>query len=371
MSEEERMLEKKKRFVLHALMTGLILIGMCCKSDRYPDGMYAELHTNKGLIVLSLEYEKVPMTVANFVGLAEGTIKNDVFPEGVPFFSGSKFHRVVQGHVIQAGIPNADGDKGLGYEFPNEIHPELSHNRAGVLGMANAGPHTNGSQFYITLGDRSYLDGDYTVFGEVIAGLAVVFDIVQGDVINEINIVRSGREARQFRADNQTFDDLILLANKREEEQENEKKAQESAAIQKNWPDAIETESGMKYVIVVEGEGEVPESGTSVIVRYSGEVLGGKKFFSASNGLPDDEPPAEKFVMRIGKNAVNPGFDQAISQMRAGEKRILILPSHLAYGTGGFYAREIQGKKRFVISPGSTLVYEVDLLEKIAGSLAD
>lgn len=365
------MLEKKKRFVLRALMTGLVFTGMCCTSDKYPDGLYAELHTNKGLIVLYLEYEKVPMTVANFVGLAEGTTKNDVFPEGVPFYSGSKFHRVVPGHVIQAGIPNTDGDAGLGYEFPNEIHPVLSHNRAGVLGMANGGPHTNGSQFYITLGDRSYLDGDYTVFGEVMAGLDVVFDIVEGDVINEISIVRSGKEAGHFPADTEAFHDLMLQAKKRVEEQEKEKNARESAAIKKKWPDAIEADSGEKYVIVIEGKGEVPESESSVLVRYSGEVLGGKKFFSASNGLPDDEPPAEKFVMIIGKSMVNPGFDRAISRMKVGEKRILILPSDLAYGTGGFYAREIPGKKRFVISPGSTLVYEAELLEKITGSLAD
>ncbi len=363
--------KKKIQFVLHALMMGMVLAGLCCRSDKYPDGMYAELHTNKGLIVLSLEYAKVPMTVANFIGLVEGTIENDVFPIGVPFFSGSKFHRVVPGHVIQAGIPNAEGDTGLGYEFPNEIHPELSHNRAGILGMANGGPHTNGSQFYITLGDRSYLDGDYTVFGEVIAGLDVVFAIAQGDLINEIKIVRIGKEAARFRADTETFHDLILQAKKRVEEQQNEKNAREAAVIQERWPDAIVSGSGAKYVILVEGKDAIPESGSHVLVRYSGEVLGGKKFFSASDALPDDEPPAEEFVMVIGESMVNPGFDQAVSQMRVGEKRTVILPSHLAYGISGFYARETQGKKRFVISPGSTLVYDVELLEKIARSPAD
>ena len=165
---------KKFRILLFSLLIVSVLTGLFCSKVKYPDGLYAELHTNKGLIVLSLAYERTPMTVANFVGLAEGKIKNDVFPAGVPYFNGSKFHRVVPGHVIQAGAPNTEGDVQLGYMFPNEIYPELSHNHAGVLGVANGGPHTNGSQFYITLGDRSYLDGDYTVFGEVIEGLDVV-----------------------------------------------------------------------------------------------------------------------------------------------------------------------------------------------------
>jgi len=198
------------RFTLFSLVIISLWAGFCCSNAHYPEGLYAELHTNKGLIVLSLAYEKTPMTVANFVGLAEGTLKNDALSEGVPYFDGSKFHRVVPGHVIQAGAPNTDGDNSLGYMFPNEIHPELSHNHAGILGMANGGPHTNGSQFYITLGDRSYLDGDYTVFGEVIEGMDVVFAIIQDDVIENIKIVRSGRIARQFSADTETFHNLMV-----------------------------------------------------------------------------------------------------------------------------------------------------------------
>jgi peptidylprolyl isomerase len=351
---------------LFSLLIGSILAGLCCSNAKYPDGLYTELYTNKGLIVLALEYEKTPMTVASFVGLAEGTIKNDVFPEGVPFFDGSKFHRVVPGHVIQAGAPDTEGEGQLGYMFPNEIHPELSHNRAGVLGMANGGPHTNGSQFYITLGDRSYLDGDYTVFGEVEEGMDVVNAVVQQDVIEHVRIVRSGRKAKRFRADTETFYNLMIQVQKRVEEQEKEKIAQESTIIQKQWPDVVETDSGLKYVIVKEGKGKIPESGSKVRVRYTGEILGGTKFFSTTEGIPDDDPPAEEFIMQIGQSHVTLGFDRAVIQMRVGEKRILVLPSPLAYGTSGFYAGEIQEKKRFVISPNSTLVYEVELLEIIS-----
>src|SRR5271155_2556912 len=134
------------------------------RQDGYSEGLYAELRTTKGLIVMQLEFEKTPMTVANFVGLAEGTIENKALPLGKPFFDGTVFHRVVPGHVIQAGRPVAT-ETGPGYTFPNEIDPTLNHGRAGMVGMANSGPHTNSSQFYVTLGDRSYLDGNYTVFG--------------------------------------------------------------------------------------------------------------------------------------------------------------------------------------------------------------
>lgn len=357
------MFEKKIRFVVQVFLIGSVLAGVSCTSKKYPDGIYAELHTNKGLIVLSLAHEKTPMTVASFIGLAEGTIKNDVFPEKIPYFNGTRFHRVVPGHVIQAGTPNTDGTAQLGYMFPNEIHPGLSHTRAGVLGMANGGPHTNGSQFYITLGDRSYLDGDYTVFGEVIAGMDVVFAIVQGDVINEVKIVRSGDVAGRFRADTETFQNLVVQVRKKVENQEKEKKARESAIIQDKWPGAIETDTGLMYIIASEGTGRVPGSGSKVRLRYTGEILGGTAFFSAGDGQPNEEPPAEDFVFVIDENEIHSGFDQSVARMRAGEKRIIIVPSRLGYGTGGFYAREKKGKKRFVISPNSTLVYEIELLE--------
>src|SRR6185295_13650838 len=157
--------------------------------NSYPDGLYAEVKTNKGVIVLQLEYEKTPMTVSNFVGLAEGTIENKALPLGTPFFDGTVFHRVVPGHVIQAGQAKATVTA-PGYTFPNEIDSSLSHGKAGMLGMANGGPHTNSSQFYITLGDRSYLDGNYTVFGHVIRGMDVVMSIVQGDAVETVKIVR-------------------------------------------------------------------------------------------------------------------------------------------------------------------------------------
>src|SRR5579862_6746444 len=170
-----------------------------------PDGIYAEIGTSKGLIVARLEADLTPMTVANFVGLAEGTIANAAFDPGRPFFDGTVWHRVVPGHVIQTGVPQSDRAKGPGYVFPNEINARLSHNHAGALNMANSGPNTNASQFCITLGDRSYLDGDYTVFGEVVEGLDVVMRIAQGDAVESVRIVRVGTKAQASHPTTESF----------------------------------------------------------------------------------------------------------------------------------------------------------------------
>jgi len=353
----------------------ILIVWMCAASimviansaeEKYTKGIYAELNTNKGLIVLLLEFKKVPMTTANFVGLAEGTIKNSALPDGVPYYDGTRFHRVVPNHVIQAGAPGGTDKTSPGYVYPNEIYPGLSHNRAGILGMANGGPHTNGSQFYITLSDRSYLDGDYTVFGHVIQGMDVVNNIVQGDIIESVKIVRVGRKAGEFKPDTDSFQKFVKMTEQRVKKEEERKKRREAKIIQKNWPKAIEAENGSKHIIVREGKGDKPETGSKLKVMYTGQFLDGRGFSSsADGGKPAPVKDAEQFEFEVGKSRVNPGLDAALMDMRKGEKRIVILPAHLAYGTGGFYAREKKGEKRFVISPNTTLVYEIELLDII------
>jgi cyclophilin family peptidyl-prolyl cis-trans isomerase len=353
----------------------ILIVWMCAASimvsansaeEKYAKGIYAELNTNKGLIVLLLEFKKVPMTTANFVGLAEGTIKNSALPDGVPYYDGTRFHRVVPNHVIQAGAPGGTDKTSPGYVYPNEIYPGLSHNRAGILGMANGGPHTNGSQFYITLSDRSYLDGDYTVFGHVIQGMDVVNNIVQGDIIESVKIVRVGRKAGEFKPDTDSFQKLVKMTEKRVKKEDERKKRKEVKIIQRNWPGAIEDENGSKYIIEKEGKGNKPETGTTLKVIYTGQFLDGRLFSSSSEeGKPRPAGEAESFIFEVGKSRINPGLDAALMDMRKGEKRIVILPAHLAYGTGGFYAREKKGEKRFVISPNTTLVYEIELLDII------
>jgi len=338
------------------------------KAGRYANGLYAEVLTNKGLIVLQLEFKKTPLTVANFVGLAEGTIKNSALPEGTPFFNGTKFHRVVSGHVIQTGIPANGKTQGPGYQFPNEIRlPELNHNRAGMLNMANGGPHTNGSQWCIMLGDRSYLNGDYTVFGHVIQGLDVVFAIVQDDEVKSVKIVRVGAAANQFHPTTESFQKMVETAKVRVKLAEEKTKAREEKTIHGKWPHAKTLENGVKYAVVREGSGAPAAAGARLKAIYSGRCLDGLSFVStADGGKPYFGDKPEAFEMEIGKTSVNRGFDAAVAQMKKGEKRILIVPSNQGYGTAGFYDRERPGHKRFHISPNITLVYEVEVLDIVS-----
>lgn len=172
-----------------------------------PDGMYARFETSRGVIVCRLEFERTPLTVCNFAGLAEGRLETRV-RSGQPFYDGLTFHRVISDFMIQGGCPQGNGTGGPGYQFRNEIVDSLRHDKAGVLAMANAGPHTNGSQFYITHKATPWLDGRHTVFGQVIEGQETVDAIRQGDIIERVVIIRVGEDAEAFTADQAMFDAL-------------------------------------------------------------------------------------------------------------------------------------------------------------------
>ncbi|MCL4549626.1 MAG: peptidylprolyl isomerase [Bacteroidetes bacterium] len=317
---------------------------------RLQKGIYAELNTNRGNILLKLNFKHVPVTVANFIGLAEGKIKNDVLPMGKPYFNGSIWHRVVPEHVIQAGMPvSNDTLEGPGYEFPNEIYSGLSHNKAGMLGMANAGPNTNGSQFYITLGDRSYLDGNYTLFGQVTDGMDVVYKIIQGDTIKSVTITRIGKEATDFKVTDESFRKMVEDAKAKLKIDEEKKSNEETKFIKKNWPKAVTLPDGVKYVITKEGSGEKPKDGSVLKVIYKGKtLLKNLTFVSTSEeGKPTNYfNEAQPFEFTVGKSKINPGIDEAIVDMKPGEKRTVIVPSDKAYRKNAFYAKSIEGKKR-------------------------
>jgi carboxypeptidase Q len=331
-----------------------------------PDGIYADLNTNKGRITLGLDYQHVPMTVANFVGLAEGKIKNGAAAEGKPYFNGSLWHRVVPGHVIQAGMPvSKDTLEGPGYEFPNEIYEGLNHGRAGMLGMANAGPHTNGSQFYITLADRSYLDGNYTLFGSVVDGMDVVNKIVQGDTIKSVSITRIGEKANNFKVTDESFRKMVEEAKLKVKADDEKRINDEAEKIKSNFPNAVETPGGIKYIIEKEGTGNKPQNGSILSVKYKGKfLLNGHEFASTNvDGKPDAVEIPEVFEFTIGKTKINPGLNEALADMKTGEVRTVIVPSPKAYGLNGFYGKSIPEKKRFVISPNTTLVYEIEIIK--------
>jgi peptidylprolyl isomerase len=342
------------------------LLLFCARAQAaYSDGLYAEVTTNRGLIVLQLEFEKTPMTAANFVGLAEGTIKNEALPERTPFFNGTKWHRVVPGHVIQCGVPKDGKGESPGYQFPNEIRlPELNHGRAGMVNMANDGPHTNDCQWCIMLGDRSYLDGNYTVFGHVVQGMDVVLKIVQGDEIKSVKIVRVGKAAEAFRPTTESFMKMVEAAKQRVKKDDAERKHAEDELIAAMMPKAIEGEKGLKYVVDRKGTGAAPAPGAKLKMAYSGfTLLYGLKFVSSADGTPSPGNKPEAFVFEPGKTKINPGMDAMVAQMRKGEKRTLIVPADQAYGKSGFYAKERKGEKRFVISPNEVLVYKIEIID--------
>lgn len=364
---------------LVALTAALVLTGASTAQEHAsrPDGLYAEIRTSKGVFVARLEADLTPLTVANFVGLAEGTIANAAFDLGRPYYDGSVYQRVEPGHVIQVGIPQSDRARNPGYMFPNEIHARLSHNHAGALNMANSGHNTNGSQFCVMLGDRSYLDGDYPVFGEVVEGMDVVMRIARGDVIESVRILRVGTKAQRFHPTTESFRALVKSAEERVAEHVEKKRIAEQDWIARNYPNAAGPAGGVLTERLAAGRaaGDPSPSGGLRVryrgseVRYVGDVLGRDgppleviSFGSGENGVPGFVDPPQVFTMEVGKSKFNPGLDSAIAAMLPGERRRVIVPAALGYGRAGLYPPEIKGKRRFVISPDALLVYEVEVL---------
>ncbi len=327
----------------------LLFSGVLNAEDSKPaldDGLYVVFNTTKGEITARLHYKKVPLTVANFVGLVEGT-KDSNKPEGTPFYDGLAFHRVIADFMIQGGDPEGTGRGGPGYQFQDEFDPSLKHDGPGVLSMANSGPNTNGSQFFITHKATPWLNNKHTIFGRVVSGQDVVNKIEQGDVMTAVRIVRVGDEAAAYKVDKKMFTAIQDSLRKKAEEEYQKESARQEALIKKRWPDLVTTDSGLMYVVTRKGSGPKPEKGQKVTAHYTGTLLDGTKFDSSRDR-------SQPFEFPVGMGRVIPGWDEAFLDMTRGETRTLIIPFKLAYGESG---------RPPVIPPRATLIFDVELID--------
>ena len=358
----------------------LVINFTSCKA-QYPDledGIYAEFVTNKGVMVAKLENEKVPITVANFVSLAEGTntMVDDKY-KGKKFYNGLIFHRVMDKFMIQGGDPMGTGTGNPGYKFMDEFHPDLKHDKPGVLSMANSGPNSNGSQFFITEVPKPHLDNVHSVFGELVIGLNIQDSIsnvkvdnrkkpLKDVVIKELNIIRKGKAAKSFDA-NKTFLDHFVELERLEKE-----KAAKTEAILKATKEKFNTqeaqatvlESGLKYYVSKKGSGQKLPTNASVLLHYAVYFEDGKLLETSSleiaealDVVNDKRKAADRYqpiTADIGPDAsMIPGFKKGLQQLSVGDKATLFIPYHLAYGEAG--VRGVPGK--------SNLIFEVEVIE--------
>lgn len=364
---------------LSALFIIAILL-LSCKDEHgdLADGLYAEMETSKGTILLDLAFDKAPVTVANFVTLAEGKnkfVRDDL--KGRPFFDGLKWHRVIKDFMIQGGDPDGTGAGDAGYKFKDEI-TDLKHDRGGILSMANAGPGTNSSQFFITHGPTSWLDGLHTVFGHVVNyDVSVVNQINQGDIIKSVKIIRKGEKAKKFDAV-KVFDQYFAEASENLNKQQAqdfekhrlyEEKYKEILDVQKQKLDdykktAQKTASGLEFVIIQKGNKPKPQYDSPVYVHYSGYLENGELFDSSVEEVAKsfgkyDERRAEMggyrpIGMKFGaKTGMIPGFLEGVNKLSVGDKAVLFIPPYLGYGAQGAGG---------VIPPNATIIFEVELL---------
>lgn len=311
-----------------------------------PDGLYAEIDTSRGIILAELYFKKVPMTVINFVGLAQGT-KDSNQTAGKKFYDGLTFHRVISDFMIQGGDPMGTGRGGPGYQFGDEFHPSLTHSGPGVFSMANSGPGTNGSQFFITHKATPHLDFKHSVFGQVVKGQDVVDFIEKGDTIKTITIIRKGDEAKAFKTDQASFDGI-------QNQGKNERAAAAKDALTKfqkemssKYPDAVKTDSGLMYVTLKPGTGPAVTKGAIVSIHFTGMLLNGKKIVSSKN-------QGEPMRFAVGVGDVMPGWDIGILGMKKGETRRLLVPYPLAFGEAGSPG---------LVPPKSSLIFDMELIE--------
>jgi len=338
------------------LVAGVLLTeaNLSAANEALGDGLFARINTSRGDIVVRLEFELTPLTVINFVALAEGSMN---VTAGRPFYDGLVFHRVIADFMIQSGCPQGTGTGGPGYRFPCEIVPELRHDGPGILSMANAGPGTNGSQFFITHVATPWLDGGHTVFGRVVEGQQVVDSIRQGDMINTVRIIRNGVAANQFQANQAAFYGAFAELTAVAAERARAQRDADLVLAEELWRQLSathvgmvisESPSGIRYSILHEGIGAMPTVGQTVQIQYIASFLSGDVFDStAFHG------EAFEFDVGVGMVAIR-GWDEMVLDMRVGERRIAVIPPELAFGE--------QGAGGGLIPPNSFLVFDIELV---------
>ncbi|SRR5690606_7232390 len=347
-----------------------------CKTGKYVDlgeGIYADIQTTQGDILVKLAYESTPVTVANFVSLAEGNnpFVNEEYKDK-KFYDGVVFHRVIKDFMIQGGDPSGSGSGSIGYTFKDEIVDSLRHSKKGIISMANRGPKTNSSQFFITHKETPWLDGRHTVFGEVVQGIEVVDSIANvetgpGDrplvdvVMNKVEILRNGKQAKAFDAVKVLE---VYFAEEKETEAAFVKMKEELAAtFTEQMEKAEETPSGLKIFKVTQGEGEQPKIGQKALVNYAGWLSNGELFdtnieeiaqkFNQMNPGRKEQGGYAPFPMDYSPDApLAAGFREGLLTMKVGDKLRLFIPPHLGYGDNDYGP----------IPGGSTLVFDVELV---------
>jgi cyclophilin family peptidyl-prolyl cis-trans isomerase len=396
----------KKLVLLLCALTATISSGQPKNVKPKPvvlEGIFAEIYTNKGKIALQLEYVKTPITVANFITLAEGKnefVTND--RKGKPYYDGLKFHRVIANFMIQGGCPLGTGAGDPGYKFKDEFDPSLKHDKPGIFSMANSGPGTNGSQFFITHKDTPWLDNKHSIFGHVIEGQKVVDAIAQDDIIEKVIIVRKGKLAKDFNAE-KIFSEYMKMkpeldkkaaeeakikaeAAAKIEAERKQKEAEAKVIADKEMKEkyglimaakvaemdalkakAITTPSGLKYSILEKGSGVKPTDGKDIYVHYAGYLEDGSLFdssyekvnkmygkFDQNRAIQNGYQP---FPFKYGsKSGLIPGFLEGINNMNFNDKAIFFIPANLGYGERG------AGN---VIPPNSNIIFEVEILESL------
>ena len=340
-----------------AALSAMLLAGTTRAAEKLNDGLYAEINTTKGKIILRLEFEKTPLTVANFVGLAEGK-KDSNKPKGTKFYDGLAFHRVIPNFMVQGGCPLGTGTGDPGYKFADEIDATLKHSGPGILSMANSGPGTNGSQFFITHKATPWLDGKHTVFGKVVGAndQKVVNAIVKGDKIKTVKILRVGAKAKVFKADQAAFvtlengmDDRAMAKFKAQMAKDNQLAAAKIAEVAKANPGAkdIKTKSGLRYLVTKAGAGVGAAKGKTATVHIVLSLPSGKV-------LDDTRKSGKPAPIPVGAPLRIKGLAEGLEGIKKGERRLLVVPHDLAFGKAGSGG---------AIPPYSTLIIDIECIE--------